>query len=331
MRISIVYNVAREVITGVPDDLASDREMEIIPDLVREVLSDRGHEVALVEADWNLVGRLQTIPPQVILNLAEGFAGTNGHEHLVPAILDFERVSYTGADAANMLLVRNKVVTKQIMASYGVRTPNYQVFGGADTCDARDLHFPIIVKPVSEEASIGVRLSSVVHTGAQLKERVRDLLHVYAQPVLAEEFIVGRELSVGVWGNHMLQTLPTCEFTFAAADPLEHFRSFEYKWLGGPEAMGRAENIPTDTLDDAGRITCLAHRVLGCRDYSRADFRLSPANELYFLEHNFNPGIGPNTHGLSNTFTRMAELDGIPHAEMLERILRFAVDRRDIR
>lgn len=327
MRVALVYNTASAVISGSEADLASDQEMKLIPELIADELTRRGHAVCCIPADWDVGRACRAARVDIVLNLAEGFAGTNGHEHLVPSLLDFAKIPYTGADAANMLILRDKAFTKEVLRTYGVKMPAHQLFTSPTERRDQSLVFPLIVKPVHEEASIGIRFSSVVTNDADLKRQLAKLLDDYRQPILAEEFVTGRELSVGVCGNGSLETLPLCEFSFVDTDPLRQFRSFEYKWLGAQETMSEPQDLSIPVRETLKATAKLCHATFRCRDYSRADFRLSLRDEVYFLEHNFNPGIGPNSHGLSNTFTKMAEFAGIPFGDMLEKLIAIAIRR----
>src|SRR5438552_2953045 len=120
MRIGIVFNVVNRCVHGDPRDLASDAEMTVIPQLVQTELERRGHVTDLVPADFAMVAVLRRFGADLALNLAEGFGGTNADEHLIPALLDYSGVPYTGADAAAMLILRDKVFTKNILAAHGV-------------------------------------------------------------------------------------------------------------------------------------------------------------------------------------------------------------------
>jgi D-alanine-D-alanine ligase len=327
MKIGIVHNRAVFAKAGTVTDLASDKEMELIPMLAASELSQLGHGVELIPADLELGARCQASMVDVVLNLAEGFGGTNVDEHLVPWLLDQAGVPYTGADVTNMAVLRDKAITKAILAQHGVVVADHHPIFCENDCEQCHLDFPLIVKPIREEASIGIRYSSVVTNKVMLRERARVLLKTYRQPVLAEQYITGREFSVGVWGNKNPDALPVCEFLFTEEDPLKRFRSFEYKWLGEHETMEQPTDLPATVRRRLSDIALLAHDATHCRDYSRADFRYSDEGELYFLEHNFNPGIGPNTHGLSNTFTRMCEFAGYNFVEMLSRLLSIALAR----
>jgi D-alanine-D-alanine ligase len=327
MRIGVAFNVAQRVIRGSSIDLLSDEESKLVPSLVAQTLASNGCEVFVIPANWDLATECKRCSVDVVLNLAEGFDGTNGFEHLVPTILDAGEIPYTGADAANILLVRDKYFTGLIVKSYGFLMPRSRLYCSNLDPLPSNLNFPLIIKPVAEEASLGISYSSVVTEPRRLREQAESLLSMYEQPVLIEEFISGREISVGVLGNESLETLPLCEFHFDSTDPLARFRSFESKWLEGPEAMSQPVDIPAEMAEKLRKLAMLAHRVLRCRDYSRSDFRITPQGEIYFLEHNYNPAIGPNSHGLSNTFTRMAEFAGFSFSEMLLRIIGLSLRR----
>jgi len=330
MRIGIIHNLAKKCFIGPSTDLLSDVEMEVVPQLAAEELSRRGHSISLIQADWNLITSCRDANITIALNLAEGFEEYNSHEHLVPCLLEYGRIPYTGADPTNMLLVRDKLLTKHIIQATGVQTPKFHLFSTINVDKPVGLSYPMILKPVREEASIGITYESVVFDDVALKYRVRQLYVTYQQPVLAEEYIVGREISVGVWGNSDPTTLPPCEFLFKQESPFHKFRSFEHKWHGPRESMVLTNDIDQSTICRLNEIAISAHTILGCRDYSRVDFRLSTAGQIYFLEHNFNPGIGPNIHGLCNTFTMMAEYAGISFGDMLEKIIAIACKRNGI-
>lgn len=330
MRVAVVYNLARTVVAGRPEDIVADKDMEIVPQLVCEELKHLGHSVSLVEADWHLLERCASLNPDIALNLTEGFAGTNAHEHLAPCLLEFAGIPYTGGDATSMLTLRDKLYTKQILANYAVpMAPHYLAVDSRSAIveQMNGLQFPVILKPVREEASMGIYYSSVVTTWEQLAERLDFLFEVFRQPILVEHFVIGREVSVGVWGNRKPTVLPACEFRFRGDNPLKWFRSFEYKWEEGKEIMEPLRDMPDSVASKLTEYALTAHSALRCRDYSRSDFRVSPDGTIYFLEHNFNPGIGPNTHGLNNTFPMMAEFAGVGYAEFLTKIIEFALER----
>lgn len=326
MRIAVAYNRPTEVVTGQAEHLETDRQLESVARLVADTLAAAGHAVERIEADWDLLHACRAARPEVIFNLVEGFAGTNGHEQIAPCIFDFLGIPYTGADPVNLLMIRDKVYTKDILRAHGFPMAPHKLLTRVDD-GVDELRFPLILKPVREEGSLGIHYDSVVRSPTELRERLPDLFAIFRQPILAEEFIVGREFAAGVLGNAALRPLTCVEFKFTDADPLRGFRSYEYKWGEGPETMVRASDIDDGILAALQSLAAKAHTILRCRDYSRADFRVAADGSIYFLEHNSNPSLGPNSDGFSNTLPLMAELSGIDYGTLLEMIVDIAVER----
>lgn len=332
MRILLLYNRARQVRKGNERDLSCELEIEIIAPLVRDLLTEAGHSVELLETDYDLWERLKASRScfDLVVNLAEAFGGTNSYEPLVPAMLEALQIPYTGATAHSIGITLDKVVTKRIAQAVGVETPRYVVAYDSLLPDVDQLRFPLIVKPVREEASIGIDAESVVCDAASLKSRVTDVWRLYRQPALIEEFIDGREISIGAVGNGAsLRILPPLEFLFLEAPrPQEKIRSYDYKWGGKKETMveARLGGRVKRTLQSW---TSIMFRACECRDYARMDFRVSEAG-AYLLEVNYNPGIGPNTHGLNNTLTMMASFEGRTFENLVLEVVHTAAAREGL-
>ncbi len=330
MRILILYNIAKQLKTGVETDLACEQEITIIVPLVEAILKDKGYSVSTLGTDFNLWEKLKARKKKtdLVLNLAEAFGGGNTNETLVPEMLEALEIPFTGASGHNMHLTLDKEKTKLILMHYGVPAPKHQIFRNTEEKLKKDLQFPLIVKPIRQEASIGIYHDSVVSSRKQLYAKVATVLEKYHQPALVEEFVEGREISVGIVGNEPEITLfPPLEFVFPEAkSPLEQIRSYEYKWGGKKEEMIRAD-LPRKTVKQLEYYTRIAYTVTECRDYARMDYRLDNGGYVYFLEVNYNPGIGPNTHGLNNTLTMMASFVGLSFEDFVERIILTAAKR----
>lgn len=332
MRILILYNLATEVKKGKPSDLICEKEIEIILPIVTDLLVAKGHEVSLLQADLNLWENLRRRKEgiDIVLNLAEGFGGGNTNETAVPAILEALEIPFTGASSHNMHFTLDKEKTKLVLASYGIPSAPYLLVRNLADLELFNLPYPVIVKPVREEASVGITYNSVVSDIEALRRQIQEVLYLYYQPALVEQFIVGREVSVGVVGNGSnLHIFPPLEFVFSDFMPeLKRLRSYEYKWGGGKETMLRASLslAMVKRLTDYSRI---AHVVTDCRDYSRMDYRITERGDVYLLEVNYNPGIGPNTHGLNNTLTMMASFVGYSFEDLIELIIATARKRYD--
>lgn len=330
MRILILYNVARDVKKGTIEDLVCEQEIVIIVPLIVAILSARGHNVSTLETTFELWEQLKLYKPNIdlVFNLAEAFGGGNKDEPLIPAMLEALEIPFTGASAHNMYLTLDKEKTKLMARGYGIPVPEYQLFRTITDLRRKDLGFPLIVKPIREEASIGIHTDSVVNNDTDLHRKVDEVISHYRQPALVESFIVGREISVGVVGNvGSLHVFPPLEFLFVESN-LSHqaIRSYEYKWGGGKEQMVQGE-LPERTVRLLLEYTERAFVVAECRDYARMDYRVTDDGSIYLLEVNYNPGIGPNTHGLNNTLTMMASFQGYSFDELIEWIVSTAACR----
>lgn len=335
MKILVVYNVARNVLKGTAQDLVCEQEITIIVPLIVALLQKAGHEVESLETTSCFWEHLKTRKGlgtfNLVLNLAEGFGGGNKDETLVPAMLEALGIPFTGASAHNMYLTLDKEKTKLVVQGYGVPVLEHQIFRDGDEPLRFDFEFPLIAKPIREEASIGIHTDSVVTNEANLRKKVTQVLALYRQPVLVEPFVVGRELSVGIVGNGKdLHVFPSLEFLFPEAPiPYEAFRFYDYKWGGKKEQMVRAD-LSGATTQALNKYTRLAFVATECRDYARMDYRMTESGDIYLLEVNYNPGIGPNTHGLNNTLTMMASFEGLGYEELIEWIVRTAAQREGL-
>lgn len=330
MEILILYNLANELKKGKPSDLECEKEITIIVPLVRDLLRNRGYGVSTMKSTYNLWENLKRRRSKIdlVLNLAEGFGGTNTNEPVVPAMLEALEIPFTGSSAHNMNFTLDKEKTGLLLASHGIPIPPHQLFRQNGEPLKQNLDFPLIVKPVREEASIGIYSDNVVTSQDALDKKVRETLDLYSQPALVEKFITGREISVGIVGNDSnLHIFPPLEFLFREASSLlEQIRSYEYKWGGKKEQMVRAD-LPEGLVARLRDYTEIAFKETDCRDYARMDYRIDENNNPYLLEVNYNPGIGPNTHGLNNTLTKMASFEGMGFEDLVETIVKAAAKR----
>lgn len=330
MKILILYNLATVLKKGTPADLACEQEITIIVPTVAEALRKYGHEVDTILASidlWNeLTQRKGTF--DLIFNLAEGFGGANSNELFVPAMLEALDLPFTGPPFRTYVFAYDKGKANRLLSTYGIPIPRRQLFYPKQPLEQVDFRFPAIVKPVHEDASLGITYDSVVTTEEDLCDRVQRVFDLYHQPALVEEFVDGREISVGCLGNRPdVHVFPPLEFTFdPSVSPLKRIRSYEYKWGEGKEGMERAK-LPDEISLRLREYTRVAFLALDCRDYARMDFRVTNQGDIYLLEVNCNPGIGPNTHGLNNTLTMMASFEGYTFEVFIERIVQTASAR----
>jgi D-alanine-D-alanine ligase len=329
LRVLILYNIVKQLKKGIPSDLICEQEITIIVPLVEKFLRERGYEVETLETTYSLWEDLKERKGSMdlVLNLAEGFGGGNTNETFVPAMLEALDIPFTGASSHNMHFTLDKEKTNIVLGRYGIPYPPHQLFRNRDEQLRANMPFPLIVKPVREEASVGIYTNSVVSNEEDLKLRIAEIFERYRQPALVEKFIDGREISVGIVGNNSdLHIFPPLEFLFEGSkSSLEKIRSYEYKWGGEKEQMVRA-NLPQRITAQLLEYSHIAYMAMDCRDYARIDYRIS-GNNIYLLEINYNPGIGPNTHGLNNTLTMMASFENLSFGDLVENIIKTAAKR----
>lgn len=332
MKILILYNVAKKLKKGIQTDLICEQEIIIIIPLIVELLRKRGYKIETLEATYDLWDHLKKKRNSIdlVLNLAEGFGGGNTNETLIPAMLEALEIPFTGASSHNMQFTLDKEKTNLVLREYGIPSPPSQLFRSTNERLRSDMSFPLIVKPVREEASVGIYLNSVVSTIEDLQCRITNILKRYNQPALVEKFIEGREISIGIIGNNPnLYVFPPVEFLFKGSkSSFEKIRSYEYKWGGKKEQMIKAD-LPYGIVKKMEEYSKIAYITTDCRDYARMDYRIS-GNDIYLLEVNYNPGIGPNTNGLNNTLTMMASFEVISFEDLIENIIKIAAERYGI-
>lgn len=340
-RVALVCNLIRpEMLRGARLDSVAELDTEETLLAVAAALREGGHEVRRVEADADLAGRLRDAPTDIVFNIAEGVSGERGvgggesRESLVPAVCELLGLAYTGSGVLSTALCLDKPRTKQILAWEGIPTPAFQVFERPDEPLHTALRFPLIAKLAREGSSMGLSAASIVDTVPALRRLLTRLFDGYRQPVMVEEFIEGREFTVGVLGNAAPEVLPVIEVVFDQPrginlfDPDEPLRVMAHATgVALPPQGGGHRSLCPAPIDEAlaGRIAELARRAfhaLGCRDWCRIDFRMDVLGKLYVLELNPIAGIDPGY-----LLPRAAAAAGLSYAALANRILDEALAR----
>jgi D-alanine-D-alanine ligase len=362
MRVTVLANLKKNAPRweGMPAEQWDDLDSEKTVNGITDALRSGGHEVTFLEASiwspYNLVERLEAYQPDICFNIAESHFG-DGREAQIPALLEMLRIPYTGSKVLALALALDKPLTKRILHYHGLPTPEFQVFEDAeepideDLLDEQgELRYPLFVKPTREGTSIGVTVDSIVLTVAQLRAQVAAQLVRYTQPIMAEHYISGREVTVGMLGNlkpnaarrlndkiadHVLPEtltfLPILEMDTAAY--AETQRDVYTNWMKtelGPEDYKYSCPAPVSE-EQAHQLRLLAgavFRVIGCKDVSRVDFRLDSTQEdkPYILEINPLPGLSP---GFSDLCLQ-AEAAGMDYAALINTILLVAAKRHGL-
>lgn len=299
---------------------------------VAEALIAKGHDVFLIgfhEDLRHLLDRLEGFGPDLVFNCCEGFRGQPRHDYAVAAVLEMHGYRYTGSPPTALLVARNKSMSKKMLAYHGIRVPEFAVFhAGVDLVRPSELRFPLIVKPLLEDASVGIAQSSVVEDDESLAERVRFIHEQFHQAAIVEELIEGRELYVGLIGNENPEILPIVEMTFGRMPRRERrIATYKAKWDEEYRQRKGIKNVFARRISESTiakiRDTCVtAFHALWLQDYGRLDLRLTHDHEVYVLEVNPNPFISFG-HDLANA----AEKAGMDYNSFIQRIVDEAAAR----
>ncbi|MGV8140942.1 MAG: D-alanine--D-alanine ligase family protein [Candidatus Woesearchaeota archaeon] len=334
MKVAILSNIFENEseFKEVEDDLMC------VGNAVKRALESAGHEAIFYDVNETTFEKLRNSDVDFAFNVCERFNGSSLFEPHIASMLELLNIPYTGSGPLTLATCINKVRVKEILMHHGILTPNYQVFYSRNKKLDSELKFPLIVKPVAMDNSIGITKDAIVHNEDDLRSRVSYILRTYDQPALVEEFIEGKEITVGVLGNgRNAVVLPPSEVLFS--NPLEDgtIYSYEAKWLKDTESW-RGVNIscPADLPKyqeyRIKRIALQVYSILGCRDYGRIDFRLSKEGVPYVLELNPNPGISPVIHeGEQPEFIPLSALKaGMTYDELIMKIFNEALERNNM-
>ena len=289
-------------------------------------LNDMGHDVLQlgVKDDLGVIRQaVDDFKPQIAFNLMEAFHEVGAFDMNVVSYLELLRLPYTGCNPRGMVLSRDKALSKQLMAYHRIPVPDFSVFRrGQAIKRPRRLEFPLIVKSLTQEASIGIAQASVVDDDTKLKERVAFVHKSIGTDAIAERFIDGRELYVGVLGNERLQVFPVWEMQFGqmpegvhriATDRVKW--SVKYQKKHGIETSA-ATGLPDGLLESVQRVAKRVYRTLNLSGYARMDLRMDADGKFYVLEANANPQLA-----FGEDFAESAERAGLKYEELLQRIL----------
>lgn len=319
LRVGLTYNIKRI------DPTANDAEAEFDSPLtiaaITSAIESYGHTVVPLEATVDLPRALADAAPDVVFNIAEGARG-RGREAQVPALCELLGIPYSGSDPTSLSICLDKGLTKQILRSAGIDTADWQVLTtGREKIKA--FRYPVIVKPNAEGTSKGITSASVVSDEASARAAARTLVERYGQPALVEEYIVGREFTVGLLGERRPKVLPPMEVVFINPVGLPVY-GFEEKQTDTPrvrfECPANLTPAEQKRIEKTVRDTFAA---LDCRDVARVDLRLTPEGKVFVIEVNPLPGLRPEFSDLC----AIAKVAGMDHRTLIGEILSGCLKR----
>ena len=297
---------------------------------VVSTLKTMGHEVQIlgVHDDLSELRRASTEwKPHIAFNLLEGFDDVTIFDQNVVSHLELLKLPYTGCNPRGLLMARDKSLSKKLLAYHRIAVPEFEVFRiGRKFRRPKRLSFPLIVKSLTQEASIGISQASVVDSDEKLRERVTFIHESIGTAAIVERYVEGRELYVGILGNQVLQALPVWELFFTNMPPdVRRIATDRVKWSVKYQKKYGIESGPANELPevDAERIqhACKrAYRALELSGYARIDLRLDDKGGIWVLEANPNPQIAKG-----EDFAASAEKIGVGYDALLQRIINLGM------
>jgi D-alanine-D-alanine ligase len=326
--VAVVYNLRRKSKgdEGYEDEAEFDSQTTV--DAICTSIRALNYKAIPIEATRQLAEQLKEAHVDIVFNIAEGRT-SKAREAQVPAICDLLGIEHTGSDVPCLALTLDKAMTKKICMAEGILTPRYAILNRPPKRVELGLKFPVIAKPNQEGTSKGIYEKSVSRTPEELAEAISMLWNKFQTPVLCEEYIEGREFTIGVLGRNALKTVGPMEIAFKEREgaPFPVY-SFEAKMSDSPLDNEYCKLICPPELDPnlLKRINAFAKKtfkILGCRDIARIDFRVDKSGQIYFIEVNPLPGLSP---GFSDLVI-MADKSGWKYDDLIKGILNPAVLR----
>jgi D-alanine-D-alanine ligase len=271
--------------------------------------------------------KLQSFEPDLIFNLADQFKNNRAFDQNIVSFLAMHGVPFTGCGSTGLTLCKHKGISKKILSYHRIHVPEFVTIArGKRIARPRRLKFPILIKPLKEEASLGISQASFVESDEQFKERVQFIHEKFDNDVIAEEYIEGRELYVSILGNHRLQVFPIRELVFREVPPDEpKIATYKAKWdeeyrkrwgLQNQFAEGLEPSLIAKIEQTCKRI----YHLLTIDGYARIDLRMTANNELYFIEANPNPILAEE-----EDFAQSASKANLTYPQLIERIIRVGL------
>lgn len=334
MRIGIAFDLKEhfQKKEDLPEDIFEEFDVEDTISAIENVLTFLGHEVIRLYGGKKFLENIIDEKVDIVFNIAEGF-GTRSREAHIPSILELLGIPFTGSDPLTLALTLDKAITKRVVQSEGIRTPEFIEIENCDGISTKkeilkNFPFPAIVKLSREGSSIGLRRNSRVENLEELVEKLKEL-SIYKEPIIVEKFIGGKEITAGVIGNgRKARVIGMMEISPKKGKNEDFIYSLEVKrnWKEEVDYIVDPQ-IPERIKREIEEMTLKVYNLLGCRDISRIDFRLDLDFTPYFLEINPLPGLNPEYSDLPMIWRGQ----GMKYEKLIEEILNSALERNGLK
>jgi D-alanine-D-alanine ligase len=334
LKVAVLYDVWGEEVTPESEAAAESgrkRKEKEDREEIFDALGKLGHEPLYHVLD----GRPQSLyglgkcGAELIFNLTESYAGDDTKEMNVAAYMDLLGIPYTGAGPHAHFLAQDKATAKKMFAFHGIRTPYFATSYRGNIDHAHDVNFPLIVKPQSEDGSIGIDAEAVVTGIKELMERVEYVQNEFDSPALIEEYIEGREIYAAILGSYEhTEVLPLVELDLSKLpEGTPKIASRDVKFERDSKAYKLTKSQIAEDLDEAtvqklSETAIAAYRAVKLRDYGRIDMRLTPSGDVYVIEANPNPWLSSK-----HEFAMAAKKSGRSYTQLIGEIVDMAVER----
>ena len=331
MKIGLAYDLKQSIVAApaAPVDALEEYDSAETVNLLAAAIEQAGHQPVKLGGGREFLENVLGNPVNFVFNISEGRGAYRSREAQVPSVLEMLGIPYSGADPQTLAIALDKPLTKQIVQLAGVTTPQWRFFPKpeeAHLADWHDFRFPAFVKPAFEGSSKGIRLTSTAANPSEVIDHVKQLFDSYGQPVIAEEFIDGDEVTCGVIGNITTEgpqplVLPMRIVPRQKKGPFIYSLEVkrDYKQLVDYEYPAK---LPPIVIDRIKSQALIVFRTLGCRDFTRMDFRIAADGTPYFLEVNPLPGLS-----LDSDLFIITTAMGWSHARLIKTILSAALSR----
>ena len=334
--VTILYD-AHEEVERAKALAQGDKFPNLVVQQVEEALTKRGYTVKRLAAELpikRLVRQLEEDSSDIIFNVCESLGGAGEEERRIASVLELLDKKFTGSGSLALTLAGDKSLSKKLFKFHGIESPDFTIAAPGHIEGSGGLrNFPLIVKPIATDASIGIDAKSVVHSVEELMTRVFYIADTFHTPALIEQYIDGREIYVGVLGNENVEILPPIEWDLSKLPPdMPRIAGTEAKWEEdkNPQFKAAREFVPQDIGNDPeimGRIRTAvlgAAKALLIRDYARIDLRLSAEGIPYIIEVNPNPWLDSKAEFAMAARRRKPELS---YPDLIEKIVELGLAR----
>lgn len=339
MNVAFAFNVKKsKPSTKLEEQVDLEFDSPVVIDGIVSSLEELGHKVFKVEADEDAFLELKKLKGKVdiVFNIAEGLGG-DARESQIPMFCEILKIPYTHSNPTSLALTLDKDFTKLILkGAEGFYLPDSFIVQNKKYVIPKDLKYPVIVKPNKEGSSRGVMDDNVVENEVDLTKRIEIVSEKFTKELIVEEYIDGREFTVGVLGNEDPMVLPIVEQKFDLLPEGKYkIASFELKWIYEYQMKSVSDvyecpaKLDEKTKDQIESTTKEIYKLMDIRDCARLDYRLDKEGRLYFLEVNALPGINPDPNETS-CFPLAARTAGMTYTQMIEKILFLACARYGI-